>query len=100
MLAVDQELLCSHGAVSGPVAEAMAKGLAERTGADITVAVTGIAGPDGGSAEKPVGTVYISLFCQNKVKAQRYQFSGSRNDIQEMTATTALDLVRRELLEQ
>ncbi len=100
LLAVDQDLLRSHGAVSGPVAEAMAMNLAERTGADITVAVTGIAGPGGGSEEKPVGTVYIGLFFKNQVRSIHHHFCGSRNEIQEMTATIALDLVRRELLEK
>jgi nicotinamide-nucleotide amidase len=98
LLNVDAELLHRHGAVSSPVAEAMAAGLAERTGADITVAVTGIAGPSGGSKEKPVGTVHIGLFCRNKVNSGLHHFHGSRHEIQEMTATTALDAVRQELM--
>ena len=97
LLNVDKELLRYHGAVSGPVAEAMAAGLVEQTGADITVAVTGIAGPSGGSEEKPVGTVYIGLFYQNKTSSVLHHFHGSRNEIQEMTAAAALNAVRQEL---
>ncbi len=95
LLGVDAELLRQHGAVSGPVAEAMAKGLAERSGADIAVSATGIAGPDGGTADKPVGTVYIGLWHQGAALSWRHCFCGSRHDIQEMTATAALDAVRR-----
>lgn len=99
LLNVDAELLRRHGAVSGPVAEAMAAGLAARTDADITIAVTGIAGPSGGSKEKPVGTVYIGLFCNNTVCSNLHHFYGSRNEIQEMTAAAALNAVRQELMQ-
>jgi nicotinamide-nucleotide amidase len=100
LLNVDAKLLRRHGAVSGPVAEAMAAGLAGQSGADITVAVTGIAGPSGGSEEKPVGTVYIGLFCRNKVSSVLHHFYGGRNEIQEMTAAAALNAVRRELIKK
>ncbi len=76
----------------------MAARLAARVGTGISLSVTGIAGPDGGTEEKPVGTVYIGLFYNNQVRETLYHFKGSRNDIQEMAAQTALDTVRRALL--
>ena len=97
LLKVDAELLRRCGAVSGQVAEAMAAGLAKQSGAEVAIAVTGIAGPSGGSAEKPVGTVYIGLFCGNKVSSLLHHFHGSRNEIQEMTAAAALNAVRQKL---
>ncbi|MCI5224859.1 MAG: nicotinamide-nucleotide amidohydrolase family protein, partial [Candidatus Electrothrix sp. AR4] len=100
LLNVDRDLLRHHGAVSGSVARAMAARLAARVGTKIAVSVTGIAGPGGGSKEKPVGTVYIGIFYKNTVKDTLHYFSGSRKKIQEMTAQTALDLVRRALLKQ
>ena len=99
LLNVDHALLKSHGAVSGSVARAMAARLAARTGAKVSVSVTGIAGPDGGSEDKPVGTVYIGLYYNDKVKDTLHHFSGSRKEIQEITAQTALDTVRLALLE-
>ena len=93
LLGVDHELLTNYGAVSGPVARAMAARLADRVDTEISLAVTGIAGPDGGSKEKPVGTVYISLYYNNQVKDTLHHFSGSRKEIQEMAAQTALDTV-------
>jgi len=95
LLGVDAELLRRHGAVSAQVAEAMAAGIAARTGAAIALSATGIAGPDGGTADKPTGTVYIGLWHQNAARACLHHFCGSRNEIQEMTATAALDAARR-----
>lgn len=99
-LDVDEELLASHGAVSREVAEAMAAGIKGRSNADITLAVTGIAGPDGGTTEKPAGTVYISMATKNTIDTHHFHFSGNRQQIQEITAKTALDLVRHYLLQQ
>ncbi len=99
LLNVDRDLLRHHGAVSGSVARAMAARLAARVGTKISLSVTGIAGPGGGTEEKPVGTVYIGLLYKDKVKDTLHHFSGSRKEIQEMTAQTALDTVRRALLE-
>ena len=99
LLNIDQALLRHHGAVSGPVARAMAARLASRVGTKISLSVTGIAGPSGGSEEKPVGTVYIGLFFRDKVQDTVYHFSGTRREIQELTAQTALDTLRRALLE-
>jgi len=80
------------------VALAMAKGIKEESGADITISVTGIAGPEGGTDEKPVGTVFIGFASENNEETHRFQFSGNRQQIQEMTAQTALDLIRKYLL--
>lgn len=99
VLGVDEALLAEFGAVSAQTARAMAVAAATQLQCDIAVAATGIAGPDGGSADKPVGTVYLGLFHQEKVKDQLYHFTGSRRQIQEKTAHTALDLVRRTVLE-
>jgi len=62
--------------------------------------VTGIAGPDGGTIEKPVGTVYISMSTKNTIQTQLFRFAGNRQQIQNITAKTALDLVRHYLLQQ
>jgi len=98
MLAVDPSLLAEHGAVSPSTALAMARGIQARTGTEVSVAVTGIAGPTGGTAEKPVGTVFFGV-CVNQVVTEHHRlFSGTRKDIQEISAQTALDLVRRALL--
>ena len=98
LLGVDEDLLRHYGAVSEQVALAMAVRLAENVKADIAVSVTGIAGPGGGSEEKPVGTVYIGLFHNNRVCAQKYHFEGNRDRIREITACTALDTIRKALL--
>ncbi len=95
---VDHELLSRHGAVSGPVASAMAQRLAERVNSRVAISVTGIAGPGGGTDAKPVGTVYIGLYINGEVRDTRYLFSGSRKEIQAITAQTALDSVRLALL--
>lgn len=98
LLDVAPELLARHGAVSAEVARAMAQGAANRLGADIAIAATGIAGPDGGSDDKPVGTVYLGLYCKGQLSDQRCHFYGARRQIQEKTAQTAMDMVRRALL--
>lgn len=99
LLAIDPALLAEHGAVSAETARAMAVQAAARLNCDIAIAATGIAGPDGGTADKPVGTVYLGLVCQGKVSDRLYHFTGSRRQIQEKTAHMALDLVRCALLE-
>ncbi len=99
-LDVSEQLLADYGAVSREVAEAMAAGVRERSKADIALAVTGIAGPDGGTIEKPVGTVYISMSTKNTIQTQLFRFAGNRQQIQNITAKTALDLVRHYLLQQ
>jgi len=98
LLGVAPDLFRRVGAVSEEVAVAMATGALERASADITVSVTGIAGPTGGSEEKPVGLVYIGLATKTSARAERRQFPGERRQVKRWTAQTALDLVRLELL--
>jgi nicotinamide-nucleotide amidase len=98
LLGVEPDLFRRVGAVSEEVAIAMARGALERASADIAVSVTGIAGPTGGSDEKPVGLVYIGLATGESARAERRQFPGERRQVKRWTAQTALDLARRELL--
>jgi len=98
LLGVSEKTLAEHGAVSAPVAEQMALGAAERFGATLAVAVTGIAGPGGGSEAKPVGLVYIACALNGRAKAYRFQFQGGREQVRGLTAQTALDLIRRHAL--
>ena len=100
LLGVSTELLNSYGAVSSECAAAMAQGVRTASGSDLGLAVTGIAGPDGGSGEKPVGTVFISLAAEDGCRTRRFQFSGSRDEIRTLTAWSALDWLRRYLLEK
>jgi len=100
LLGVSADLLNSFGAVSSECAAAMAKGVRQGSGSDLGLAVTGIAGPDGGSEDKPVGTVYISLAASGGCWTERFQFNGSRDEVRVMTAWTALDWLRRYLLEK
>jgi nicotinamide-nucleotide amidase len=99
VLDVAPELLERHGAVSGETALAMAQGIRQLTGADVAISVTGIAGPDGGSVDKPVGTVFFGLDWQGALSHCRHQFTGKRGEIQSLSAQTGLDLIRRRLLE-
>jgi nicotinamide-nucleotide amidase len=99
LLGVEPDLLRTHGAVSAPVAEAMARGAAERSRADCAIAVTGIAGPDGGSAEKPVGLVWFGTFAHGEVRSSERRFVVRDRDlVREFAANTALDLLRRALV--
>lgn len=95
LLGVSDGLLRDHGAVSAPVAEAMAYGARERLGAEVAVSTTGVAGPDGGSPEKPVGLVFLGLAWPGGRTAIRRQMPGDRLMVIERTANVALDLVRR-----
>jgi nicotinamide-nucleotide amidase len=98
MLGVSPELIAAHGAVSREVAEAMASGIRRIAGTDIGISVTGIAGPAGGTPEKPVGMVWIGYADESCSLAVKHQFAGTRATIRERTAATALELVRRKLL--
>ena len=98
LLGVEPSILARHGAVSAETARAMAEGAKKISGADIAVAVTGIAGPTGGSVEKPLGTVYFGLALEYDTLDFLFHFSGDRLQIQELSCQTALDLVRRNLL--
>ncbi len=97
-LGVAAETLRQHGAVSEPVAREMAEGVRMRTGATHALSVTGIAGPTGGSPEKPVGTVFIGLATPEKTEVKRMLNQYDRETFKFLTAQQALDLVRRELL--
>uniref|UniRef100_A0A832I1C7 CinA-like protein n=1 Tax=Eiseniibacteriota bacterium TaxID=2212470 RepID=A0A832I1C7_UNCEI len=98
LLGVRAADLEAHGAVSAPVAEQMAEGVRRRSGAEVGVAITGIAGPEGGSDEKPVGTVFVAVASPRGAAARRYQVQGTRATIRERAAQNALDLVRRQLV--
>ena len=100
LLGVPSALIMEHGAVSAEVAEAMASGAASRTDADIAVGITGIAGPSGGSEEKPVGLVYIALKTPGGVSSTRNMYGGGRRQIKERSAQTALIMIRTYLLGQ
>lgn len=93
LLDVSNEALNSYGAVSRQVAEQMARGAAMRSGAQAAVGVTGIAGPDGGTAQKPVGLVYIGCFVDSKVTVTENHFQGSRMEIRTQAVEAALKLL-------
>ena len=96
LLGVKEETLAAYGAVSRETALEMALGGAERSQTDVCVAVTGLAGPGGGSQEKPVGLVYMGLRCKGeKAEVLEYHFKGNRGKIREQSMMKALDLVRR-----
>lgn len=87
----------AHGAVSAAVAERLAEGARERAGVEMGVGITGIAGPDGGSEEKPVGLVFIGIATPDSRAVRKFRFAGTRKTIRERAAQTALDLMRRQL---
>ena len=93
-LGVPSNLIETHGAVSGQVAAAMAQGARRTAGADLAVAITGIAGPDGGTELKPVGLVYIAVSSQKGTDTSRYVFSHDRSLVRLRAAQTALNLLR------
>ena len=100
LLGVDPALIQAHGAVSEPVAEAMAMGALQRFGADTAVATTGIAGPGGGTAQKPVGTVCFSVMlgppgAKGRKVTRTLRLPGNRSDIRERSTTVAMHLLRR-----
>jgi nicotinamide-nucleotide amidase len=98
LLQVPKALLAELGAVSAPVAEKMAEGMRHLSRATIGLAITGIAGPAGGSADKPVGTVFIALSGPDGTASRRYQFWGDRDQVKMISAQTALEWVRRYFL--
>lgn len=98
LLNVDAGVIEKHGAVSEPVAVAMAEGGRKLSGAAYALAVTGIAGPDGGSADKPVGTVWIALATPTNTAARKFIFTGDRDTIRDRAAKMALTMLRFQLL--
>ena len=99
-LMVKKETLRKYSDVSEETAREMVIGLAAETGADVTVSITGLAGPDGGTPERPVGLVYIGCSVNKKVIVKKYQFRGNRQKIRENAVVYALDLVRRCILKE
>jgi nicotinamide-nucleotide amidase len=98
LLGVDPALIEAHGAVSEPVAEAMAAGALQRFGADTAVATTGIAGPGGGTPEKPVGTVcFTVMLADGRKETRTLRLPGNRSDVRERSTTVAMHLLRRTL---
>lgn len=96
---VAPELIRAHGAVSEPVAVALAEGVKARLGADVCVGITGIAGPSGGSPQKPVGTVAIAVVAPHgEARVRTYSFPGGRAQVKFQASQTALDMVRRVLM--
>ena len=90
---VPADVLAAHGAVSAQVAMAMASGGRQRTGADMAVSVTGIAGPDGGSPAKPVGLTYVAVADGNEATVRRHLWSGDRAENKRRSAVAALELL-------
>jgi len=97
-LNVPKEVIEANGAVSAPTAEAMAKGMRERSGTDYAISVTGIAGPDGGTEEKPVGTAFIGFADANQVKSKKFVLPGDRYLVRWRASSAALDYLRRQIL--
>jgi PncC family amidohydrolase len=95
LLGVSPETIARHGAVSAQVARAMALGARERLVADVAIAVTGISGPAGGSAEKPVGLTYVALAGPDGVEVERHQWHGDRAANREAGVRAALQLLLR-----
>lgn len=91
VLRVDPVLLATHGAVSEPVVRAMAAGVRRLTGTRYAVAVSGVAGPDGGTPEKPVGTVWLAVADGDAVQARRFLFPGDRASVRQATAKAAVE---------
>lgn len=101
LLGIDAAVLAEHGAVSEPIAAAMAEGCRRRARSDLGLSVTGIAGPDGGSAEKPVGLVFIGLADEAGVSVQRFLFGNhlTRAEIRDRSCKSALNILRLRLIE-
>jgi PncC family amidohydrolase len=93
LLGVPEELIKQYGAVSEQVAKAMAEGIRKKSKVDIGVATTGIAGPTGGTKDKPVGLVYIAVSTTDNTVVKRFQFSGNRLKNKESTCNAALNMI-------
>jgi nicotinamide-nucleotide amidase len=100
VLTVSGPILSQHGAVSEETARAMVDGVRSLTGADAAVAVTGIAGPTGGTPDKPVGTVWVAAAVGERSQARRYIFGGDRTQIRARSAQAALALLHQLLASQ
>lgn len=99
LLGVREETLKEYGAVSAQTAQEMAAGGAKAAQTDVCVSITGLAGPGGGSPQKPVGLVFMACCLKGQIKVERWQFKGNREKIREQSVMKAMDLVRRCVLE-
>jgi nicotinamide-nucleotide amidase len=99
-LGVKNETLDKYGAVSEETAREMAIGIAKTAKTDVSIVTTGIAGPGGGTEEKPVGLVYVGVYVQGEIKIQRCIFNGNRSRIRLQATMTGLDMLRRILIEK
>lgn len=97
-LGVPDQTLIDHGAVSGETAEAMAAGMRERAGTDHSISVTGVAGPEGGTDEKPVGTVFIGYAGPKGTRSMKFVFPGDRELVRWRASQAALDYLRRQIM--
>ncbi len=95
LVSVSQDTLAAYGAVSEQTAQEMAQGAAKAAGADVALATTGIAGPDGGTAQKPVGLVYVGCFIQGVTVVEQHLFAGDRAQVRSMSVEAALSLAQR-----
>lgn len=98
ILGVPEEMILSFGAVSAEVVKAMAEGIRRISNSDLGIAISGIAGPGGGTPEKPVGTVFIGMSHGKGTESKRYLFKGSREEIKILSSETALDWIRKFIL--
>jgi len=98
VLKVDSGVINNEGAVSKQVVEQMARGVMEQLHSDTAIAVSGIAGPDGGTEEKPVGTTWIAVSYGNNIYAEKYPFGGTRERIIDQASFTGMQLLRRMIL--
>ena len=98
LLGVPEQTLIDHGAVSEETVVAMAQGALNNSGADVAVSISGIAGPDGGTAEKPLGLVYIGVATKNTIEVTKCNLTGTRNDIRTSTVTMAFNLLTKATL--
>jgi nicotinamide-nucleotide amidase len=98
ILGIDPKLIEEHGAVTEEVARTMAEGARKRARSTYALATTGIAGPDGGSAEKPVGTVYVALADENETKVKKLFFPSDRETFKQLVAQVAFEMLRRKLI--
>lgn len=99
-LGVKNETLEKYGAVSEETAREMAIGIAKKANTDVSIVTTGIAGPGGGTEEKPVGLVYIGVYVKGKVKVEKHIFKGNRSKVRNQATITALDILRRCLINE
>lgn len=98
ILGIDPKLIEEHGAVSEPVARVMAEGARKRAGSTYALATTGVAGPSGGSDEKPVGTVYVALASETETKIEKLFFPSDRETFKQLVAQAAFEMLRRKLI--